>query len=96
MHTTTPSSATSLDPHEVSQPERAGIERLKTTAHDAVERAAAAASSAADSLSARSGDLIAAKREWMDTARGYVRDHPLAALGIAIAAGYVLTRFTGR
>ena len=30
----------------------------------------------------------------MSTTRGYVREHPLAALGIALAAGYLLSRIT--
>lgn len=95
MQTTTPSSS-SLDPRDVSQRAQAGIDRLRNTAHETVERAAAVASSAADRLGTRSGELIATKNEWMDTTRGYVRDHPLAALAVALAAGYLLSRLTGR
>jgi ElaB/YqjD/DUF883 family membrane-anchored ribosome-binding protein len=95
MHNTTPSSP-SLDSRDVSQRAQAGIDRLRTSAHETVERAAALASSAADRVSARSGDVLAAKDEWMNTTRGYVRDHPVAALGIALAAGYLLSRLTGR
>jgi ElaB/YqjD/DUF883 family membrane-anchored ribosome-binding protein len=31
------------------------------------------------------------KEDWVEATRGYVRDHPVAALGIALAAGYVLS-----
>ena len=95
MHATTPPSS-SLDPRDVSQRAQAGIDRLRNTAHETVERAASVASSAADRLGARSGEWMAAKNEWMATTRGYVRDHPLAALGVALAAGHLLSRLTGR
>ena len=31
------------------------------------------------------------KDDWVEGARDYVREHPIAALGIAAAAGYVLS-----
>ena len=95
MQTTTPSSS-SLDPRDVSQRAQAGIDRLRNSAHETVERAAAVASSATDRLSARGGEWIATKNEWVDTTRAYVRDHPFATLAMALAAGYLLSRITGR
>jgi len=32
--------------------------------------------------------------DWVDTAREYVREKPLQALGIALAAGYLLHMIT--
>jgi ElaB/YqjD/DUF883 family membrane-anchored ribosome-binding protein len=96
MQSTTPSSSSSLDSRDVTQRAQAGIDRVRNTAHDTVERAAAAASSAADRLSVRSEEWIASKNEWMDATRGYVREHPFAAMGMALAAGYLLSRLTGR
>ena len=32
----------------------------------------------------------------MNATKGYVREHPLAAVGIALAAGYLLSRITSR
>jgi ElaB/YqjD/DUF883 family membrane-anchored ribosome-binding protein len=75
---------------------QAGIDRLRNSAHETVERAASVASSAADRVSARSEEWLAAKNEWMDATRAYVREHPVAALGIALAAGYLFSRMTGR
>ena len=69
-----------------------GIDRLTSTAHDAVERATSVAATAADSLGAKGRQLLEARDEWMDTTRVYVREHPLAALGVALAAGYLLSR----
>lgn len=96
MQTVAPTSSSSLDPREMSQRAHAGIDRLRNTAHDTVERAASAASTAADRLGARSEEWLSAKDEWMDATRGYVREHPFAALGIALAAGYLISRLTGR
>lgn len=69
-----------------------GIDRLSATAHDAVERATSTAATAADQIGARGRRLMSVGDEWMDTARVHVRDHPLAALGVALAAGYLLSR----
>lgn len=95
MQNTTTPSPSSLDPREMSQRAQAGIDRLKMSAHDSVDRAAAVASSAADRFGARSGEWIAAKNEWVDTTRAYVRDHPITTLAIALAAGFLLSRLTG-
>ena len=73
-----------------------GIDRLSSGAHDAVDRAASAAVLAADRLGSKSKELLAARDEWVDATRGYVREHPLAALGVALAAGYLLSRITSR
>jgi ElaB/YqjD/DUF883 family membrane-anchored ribosome-binding protein len=96
MQDTPQSTSSALDPRDVAQRAHASIDRVRTSAHETVERAASLASSAADRVSARSGDLLATKDEWMETTRGYVREHPFAALGIALAAGYLLSRITGR
>jgi ElaB/YqjD/DUF883 family membrane-anchored ribosome-binding protein len=69
-----------------------GIDRLTSTAHEAVERATTAAASAADALGTKGRELLDTRDEWLDTARVYVREHPLAALGVALAAGYLLSR----
>lgn len=74
----------------------AGIDRMTGTAHNAVERAASAVSSVADRVASSGEHLMHAQEEWMDTARVYVREHPVAALGIALSVGYVLSRLTSR
>jgi ElaB/YqjD/DUF883 family membrane-anchored ribosome-binding protein len=94
MQSTNPSAT--LDPRDLSERAQANIDRLKSSAHDTVERAAAAASTAADRLGARSGEWLEAKDEWVEHTRGYVREHPFAALGVALAAGYLLSRLLGR
>ena len=74
------------------------IEDYSRTAHDAVDRAAEAANRVAgrvgegiESLQAKRDELMEMPAGWMEGARDYVREHPFQALGIALAAGYVLS-----
>ena len=75
-----------------------GIDSYSQTAHQAVDRAAEAATAAAgrlgehvEALTARGEELFEMKDQWIDGAREYVREHPFQALGIAVAAGYILS-----
>ena len=74
----------------------AGIDRLSSTAHDAVDHAANLASSAAERLGSKSRDVLAVRDQWLDGTRECVRDHPFATVGVALAAGYLLSRITSR
>jgi ElaB/YqjD/DUF883 family membrane-anchored ribosome-binding protein len=67
------------------------IDRLSQNAHGAVDRAANAASSMAERVGQKGDDLMELKDNWMEGAADYVREHPLAALGIAAAAGYLFS-----
>ena len=74
------------------------IERASDRAHQAVDRAAGAASSVADrigervdALAERGEELRELPENWIEGARDYVREHPVASLGIALAAGYLLS-----
>jgi ElaB/YqjD/DUF883 family membrane-anchored ribosome-binding protein len=103
MSTSTPLSATELPsgvPGSVSDP---AIERVARTAHSAVDRVAGTASSAVErvrtgvhgamgTVSERMHDLSSRRDMWTDNARDRVREHPLAAVGIALAAGYLIAR----
>ena len=72
------------------------IERMSQSAHKAVDRAASVASDYAERFSAKGDELMSMHEDWLETARDYVREKPLQALGIAIAAGYLLHLITGR
>jgi ElaB/YqjD/DUF883 family membrane-anchored ribosome-binding protein len=87
-------------PGSVSDP---AIERVARSAHSAVDRVAGTASSAVErvrtgvqgavgTVSERMHDLSANREVWVDDARERVREHPLAAVGVALAAGYLLAR----
>lgn len=67
------------------------IERASSTAHDAVERVAQTAAAYAERFGERAEELLEMKDNWVEGTREYVREHPVAALGIAVAAGYILS-----
>jgi ElaB/YqjD/DUF883 family membrane-anchored ribosome-binding protein len=74
------------------------IDTYSKTAHQAVDRAAEAAASVAnrlgervESLSEKGDELLEMKDNWIEGARDYVREHPFAALGIAVATGYIFS-----
>ena len=56
------------------------IEHIGEATHEAIDR-----------LGEKAEDWLELKDTWVDGAREYVREHPIAALGIAAAAGYVLS-----
>jgi len=72
------------------------VDRLSQSAHDAVDKAASVASSYAERFSTKGEELIQMQEDWVSTARDYVRENPLQALGIALAAGYLLHMITRR
>lgn len=74
----------------------AGLSRLSDTAQQTMGRVTQAASQAAGRLSDKGHELYDLQSEYIDTARSYVREHPMAAIGIAIAIGLVISRLTSR
>jgi ElaB/YqjD/DUF883 family membrane-anchored ribosome-binding protein len=67
------------------------VDRLSQSAHDAVDRAASAASAYAERFGEKGEELMQMPQDWLDTARDYVRENPLQAVGMAVAAGYLLS-----
>jgi ElaB/YqjD/DUF883 family membrane-anchored ribosome-binding protein len=74
---------------------RPGVDRVASTAHRAVDRMAGMASQAADTLSVQGQKLKDAQGRVMANSRTYVRDHPIASIGIAVAAGFLISRIFG-
>jgi ElaB/YqjD/DUF883 family membrane-anchored ribosome-binding protein len=79
------------------------VDRAASTAHEAVDRVAdrigpavgrirSVASDTADTVSAKAGDVGSMGDELVESARSYVRERPLAALGVAVLAGIVISR----
>jgi ElaB/YqjD/DUF883 family membrane-anchored ribosome-binding protein len=98
--TTTTTELPSGVPGSVTDP---AVERAARTAHGAVDRVAGTASSAVErvrsgvqgavgTMSEKMHDLSATREVWVDGARERVREHPLASVGMALAAGYLLAR----
>ena len=63
------------------------IDRASSTAHDAIDTA----TQYAERFGEKAEEWLELKDTWVEGAREYVREHPVAALGIAVAAGYVLS-----
>lgn len=64
------------------------IDRLASGAHKAVDSADDAAMSAANAL----GKAGAKGEKLVAAGTGYMREHPLLALGLAVTAGFLLSR----
>jgi ElaB/YqjD/DUF883 family membrane-anchored ribosome-binding protein len=72
------------------------VDRVSQTAHEAVDKAASVASNYAERFSEGGEALMQMQEDWVEAAREYVREKPLQALGIAVAAGYLLHMITRR
>lgn len=68
------------------------IDKAFTSAHEAVDKIATAASQAVDALGEKGEQLKDAEHRLMDNCNGYVRANPIASVGIAVAAGFILSR----
>jgi ElaB/YqjD/DUF883 family membrane-anchored ribosome-binding protein len=70
------------------------MDRLADSAHGAIDRATQTASQVAERFGEKSEELLAMKDDYVEAARDYVKENPLMALGIAIAAGYLFGKIT--
>lgn len=93
MQGSTPLSSTGYaeDPGERAS---ASLSRLSDSAQQTLERFTHAASEAASRLSAHGEALMQSQRA--EAAREYMRAHPMATIGIAVAIGFVLSRLLSR
>jgi ElaB/YqjD/DUF883 family membrane-anchored ribosome-binding protein len=71
---------------------RPAVDRIASGAHQAVDKIANAATHAADSLGVKGGQLKDAQARLMQDWGGYVGANPVISLGIAVAAGFLLSR----
>lgn len=77
---------------EASSRASATTSRLADRAHGAIDQVSSAVQGAADRVSARSGEWMERQDEVVQQVRGYVRERPVVALGVALAVGFVLSR----
>ena len=68
------------------------IDKAANSAHEAVDKIASATNQAAEALGEKGEQLKNAEQQLMENCRGYVRDNPITSLGIAVAAGFLLSR----
>ena len=68
------------------------IDKASHSAHEAVDKIANATNQAAEALGEKGEQLQNAEQQLMASCRGYVRDNPITSMGIAAAAGFLLSR----
>jgi ElaB/YqjD/DUF883 family membrane-anchored ribosome-binding protein len=78
----------------LSESAAATVDKVAGGAHQAVDRIAAAANTAASQFGVKGEELMAAKDRLLESAREYVREKPVTALAIALAAGFILSRLS--
>lgn len=76
----------------VSDAAQPAIEHLRAGAHQAVDSAGGVATHAAGALGGKGDQLQDSGKRIVERTGGYVREHPVASLGMAVAAGYLLSR----
>lgn len=68
------------------------LDKASHYAHDTYDKIAHAANQTAEVLGEKSEDLLNAERQLMKNTRHAIRENPIAALGIAATAGFLLSR----
>jgi ElaB/YqjD/DUF883 family membrane-anchored ribosome-binding protein len=68
------------------------IDKAANTAHETIDKVASATHQAADAVGEKGEQMKNAERQLMETYQRYVHDNPIASLGIAAAAGFLLSR----
>lgn len=75
---------------------RPAVEQMAAGAHVALDRMAGAANQAAAALDMNAVKLRDTQQRMTESCRTYVREKPLASLGMAVAAGFVLSWLLSR
>jgi ElaB/YqjD/DUF883 family membrane-anchored ribosome-binding protein len=78
----------------VAQSAHEAIDRVAAKAGPAVEKMRGSASTYREQLHAKADQLGAMEEQWLESARGYVREHPFTALAIAAVAGMLIAKMT--
>jgi len=68
------------------------VDKAANSAHEAVDKIASATNQASEALSEKANQLKNTEEQWVENCRTYVRDNPITSLGIAAAAGFLLSR----
>ncbi len=89
-------SAASTAAQAVREDLKAGKEAITDPLHDAASASRAAASEAKAAASAEFDVLVDKGKELWTSAEGVIRQHPVAAFGAALAAGWLIARMLRR
>lgn len=70
------------------------IEQVAAAAHQVVDRAAASAAPAVDWIGEQGESLNAAKKKLVTDTSAYIAANPLMSVGVAVLAGFLISRMT--
>ena len=70
---------------------RPAVEQLAAGVHHAVDRLAGAATQAAEAIGTRSDQWKQAQTRFTETCSTQIREKPLASIGLAVAAGFLIS-----
>lgn len=70
------------------------IDKLSSAAEEAAEKIASVTSQATEVLGEKGEQLKELEEQLMEDARDYIREHPITSMGIALAAGFMLSQIT--
>ncbi len=68
------------------------IDKVSHSAHAAVDKIAHASHQTAEVLGEKGEQLRTAEEELVESYRDYIRENPISSVGIAVAAGFLLSR----
>lgn len=72
------------------------LDKVSNFAHETAEKVASATSHAAEALGEKGEQLKNAEKQLMKNCRGYISEYPMTSVGIAAAAGFLLSRLLTR
>jgi ElaB/YqjD/DUF883 family membrane-anchored ribosome-binding protein len=96
MQGSTPTATATQSAQDITSRASEKLSNMTSAAQETVDRWSSAASQAANRLSQRGEELWEMRGQAADTARTYMREHPLATIGIAVAVGLILSRLLSR
>ena len=68
------------------------IDKAANSANEAVDKVTSATNQAAEALGKKGEQLKNAEQQLIEECCVYVRDNPITSVGIAVAAGFLLSR----
>jgi ElaB/YqjD/DUF883 family membrane-anchored ribosome-binding protein len=77
--------------NDVANKAKPAIDRVASMAHQAVDKAASATAPAADWLSEKGESLRSTEKKLVADTCNYVSTNPVKSLGIAVAAGFLIS-----
>ncbi|MCK9397934.1 MAG: DUF883 domain-containing protein [Methylobacter sp.] len=68
------------------------IDKASNSAHEVVDKIAGASNQAVEALGEKTEQLKNAEQQMMNDCRSYIQNNPVTSMGIAVAAGFLLSR----